>query len=101
MAVRPDGRILVAGSCTQTNGSRDVCLVQFRTTGGTDSTFEQTANGRVVINRVGDETANAVCSLRTAWRMSQPRAALKAACLRSMPMERWTAHSARRVLRHF
>lgn len=60
MAVRPDGRILVAGSCTQTNGSRDVCLVQFRTTGGTDSTFGQTANGRVVINRVGDETANAV-----------------------------------------
>ena len=60
MALRPDGRILVAGACTQTNGSRDVCLVQFRTTGGTDSTFGPSANGRVVINRFGDETANAV-----------------------------------------
>ena len=60
MAVRPDGRILVAGGCTQTNGSRDVCLVQFRTTGGTDNTFGPSANGRVVINRFGDETASAV-----------------------------------------
>ena len=60
VVVRPDGRIVVAGGCTQSNGSRDVCLVQYLATGATDSTFGPSANGRVVINRVGDETANAV-----------------------------------------
>ena len=60
MVVRPDGRILVAGGCTQTNGSRDVCLVQYLTSGATDNTFGPSANGRVVINRPGDDTANAI-----------------------------------------
>lgn len=60
VVVRPDGRILVAGGCTQSNGSRDVCLVQYLTSGATDSTFEPSANGRVVINRTGDDTANAI-----------------------------------------
>ena len=60
VVVRPDGRILVAGGCTQTNGSRDVCLVQYQPTGATDGTFGPSANGRVVISRAGDDTANAI-----------------------------------------
>ena len=60
MLLRPDGRILVAGGCMQTNGSRDVCLVQYLTSGATDSTFGPSMNGRVVISRFGDETANAM-----------------------------------------
>ena len=60
VVVRPDGRILIAGGCTQSNGSRDVCLVQYLTSGATDSTFGPSANGRVVINRTGDDTANAI-----------------------------------------
>ncbi len=60
VVVRPDGRILVAGGCTQSNGSRDVCLVQYLASGATDSTFGPSMNGRMVINRFGDETANAM-----------------------------------------
>ena len=60
LLVRPDGRILVTGGCTQTNGSRDVCRVQYLTSGATDSTFGPSANGRVVFNRFRDDTANAI-----------------------------------------
>jgi uncharacterized delta-60 repeat protein len=63
VALQPDGKIVVAGACTNGNSDNDFCLVRYSGSGSIDSSF--TTDGRVITPIGSDDDIPAALAIQS------------------------------------